>query len=279
MALVYPRHLNWFNPVARRSLEITGGMLSRASLDAIAAWPFFITRWQARFVHGFPPASPILYLFQVPPAKLRRRLDRLSPPLCFVGHTHRLELVAADGRTVTRSDFPDRPVRPRSTAALHRQCRQRGPASRRQPGGQIRHLGPGGRPPRTLPRRLSLWCGGGKDPPRRPARNPRLAAATMKRIAKYPVFASLGRGGMAQVFLVRVPVIERLAALKRLAPHPHLRHLLGDRRLRRMFRREAATLGGLAHPNVMSVLGLRRTRRRAALPHGLPQPQPGQHHR
>ena len=75
----------------------------------------------------------------------------------------------------------------------------------------------------------------------------------MKVIGRYPVIDALGRGIMARVFLVRVPVIGRLAAAKRLTPHPHLTALLGARTLHERFVHEAATLGSLQHPNISEV--------------------------
>ena len=75
----------------------------------------------------------------------------------------------------------------------------------------------------------------------------------MKRIGRYPVVDALGRGLMAQVFLVRIPVINRPAALKRLAPHAHLVQLLGGDRLRALFLKEAVTLGRLQHAHICEV--------------------------
>jgi serine/threonine-protein kinase len=75
----------------------------------------------------------------------------------------------------------------------------------------------------------------------------------MKRIGKYIIRGLLGRGGMGKVFLVEIPPIGQIAALKLLDPHPVLVSLLGVERLREQFLAEAVTLAGLQHPNIVAI--------------------------
>ena len=49
----------------------------------------------------------------------------------------------------------------------------------------------------------------------------------MGMIGRYEVRGLLGRGGMSLVYKVRLPVIEKIMALKLLHPHPLLLELLG----------------------------------------------------
>lgn len=89
--------LKWFNFMARRSLEKTLAMLSTESLAYIRALPFSRLINESRFVHGFPPDSARTYLFEVPDSHLRQTLETMAERICFVGHTHDLELIRYDG--------------------------------------------------------------------------------------------------------------------------------------------------------------------------------------
>ncbi len=102
MAVCNPIHLNWFNPLARQSLEKTITMLSPSSLDYIRNLPTYILLSGYRFVHGFPPNSPQVYLFQKSAAELRQAFEAMTETICFVGHTHDLEIIRYDGRQVDR---------------------------------------------------------------------------------------------------------------------------------------------------------------------------------
>ncbi len=75
----------------------------------------------------------------------------------------------------------------------------------------------------------------------------------MKQIGRYPVIDALGRGIMARVFLVRIPVIGRPAAAKCLMPIEPLPALLGPGVLYDRFVDEAAILGGLQHPHICEI--------------------------
>lgn len=104
-----PRHMEWFNPEARRSLERTRVMLSRGSLDFIGSRPRFLTYSGCRFVHGFPPNSLTTYLFQVTGDRLRTAFADFPETCCFVGHTHELILVDFNNADPTQCSLQEGP--------------------------------------------------------------------------------------------------------------------------------------------------------------------------
>jgi diadenosine tetraphosphatase ApaH/serine/threonine PP2A family protein phosphatase len=102
LALLQPNQIKWFNPLARTSLEMTRAALSPEALAIIACWPRSLQRHGARFVHGFPPDRIKMYLFQAREDHFRRAFTTTVERICFVGHTHELELVAFDGGEIER---------------------------------------------------------------------------------------------------------------------------------------------------------------------------------
>jgi len=96
-------HLEWFNPVARKSLQKTISLLSNESINFICRMKFFKIFNGYRFVHGFPPDSATTYLFQISEEKLRDTFEEMREKICFVGHTHELEIIGFDGKTITRT--------------------------------------------------------------------------------------------------------------------------------------------------------------------------------
>jgi diadenosine tetraphosphatase ApaH/serine/threonine PP2A family protein phosphatase len=107
LAAKKPGFLGWFNPTARTSLTMTLRMLSAESMAFIAGLPNFRVIHGCRLVHGFPPDSPTLYLFQVSPEVQQKTLRDLPERICFVGHTHVLGLIRHDGRTLADVAFKE----------------------------------------------------------------------------------------------------------------------------------------------------------------------------
>jgi len=103
LGIADPTYLSWFNKSALRSLEINREMLSPQSLTYIQTLEPAFVFGECLFVHGFPPDSITTYLFQVSDIKLKTVLTSLAHELCFVGHTHDLELVHFDGQSVRRT--------------------------------------------------------------------------------------------------------------------------------------------------------------------------------
>ena len=110
LAALDPSHLSWFNPRARRSLELTLPKLSTASMDFIRRLPRSLILEGCRFVHGFPPESARTYLFQKSEFELLAAFHQMAERLCFVGHTHDLEIVQFDGAQVQRRPLPPGPT-------------------------------------------------------------------------------------------------------------------------------------------------------------------------
>ena len=91
-----PGFLGWFNPLARRSLAMTFERLSPDSLSFIKQLPTHLSAHGLRMVHGFPPDSPTLYMFQIESRQKRKILMSLPERVCLVGHTHVLAIAACD---------------------------------------------------------------------------------------------------------------------------------------------------------------------------------------
>lgn len=110
-AINEPGFLGWFNAAARQSLDWTRTALSAESIDLIRELPAQRSAANCRFVHGFPPDSPTVYLFH---ADARRKLSALAAipeRFCFVGHTHVLALFASDGHALTEYECQEGAIR------------------------------------------------------------------------------------------------------------------------------------------------------------------------
>jgi len=103
LAAVESHYLQWFNPQARVSLKQNIAALSQQSIDYIRGFGRSLVRHGCRFVHGFPPASPILYQFAVHARRITTVFREASEPVCFTGHTHELEIITWDGSTWARA--------------------------------------------------------------------------------------------------------------------------------------------------------------------------------
>ncbi|MBU0992992.1 MAG: protein kinase [Proteobacteria bacterium] len=63
---------------------------------------------------------------------------------------------------------------------------------------------------------------------------------------------------MGKVFKIEYPVTGKIAALKLLDPNPFLLSLLGKEDIEEMFTREAVTMAGIRHPNIVDILDFDR---------------------
>jgi predicted phosphodiesterase len=102
-AAIDRKALNWFNPLAQVSLKATVTMLSRESLEFISRLPTSLVTAGCRYVHGYPPDCFKTYLFRKASNALQKTLEEMEESVCFVGHTHDLEIITYDGHTVERS--------------------------------------------------------------------------------------------------------------------------------------------------------------------------------
>jgi predicted phosphodiesterase len=102
MAMLKPSFSSWFNPIAKESLRKTRKMLNASAMDQISRFPHFKIYRQCRLVHGFPPDLSRMYLFQASEEKLLATFQRMPESICFLGHTHQLELIEYDGKGIRR---------------------------------------------------------------------------------------------------------------------------------------------------------------------------------
>ena len=100
-------YLNWFNPAARKSLIKTRDKLSKASIRHISQLEPFIISDDCRFVHGFPPDSPLIYMYQVSEGRKQEVFEEMTEKLCFIGHTHTLEIIGYDGQDIQYESLPE----------------------------------------------------------------------------------------------------------------------------------------------------------------------------
>ncbi|MGB5985569.1 MAG: metallophosphoesterase family protein [Desulfobacterales bacterium] len=98
-----PKFINWFNPQAREAVQQTLKELTPRTQAYCRDLPRFLILNGARLVHGFPPRSPTLYLFQIRDRRLEAYFRAAQQALVFVGHTHLLNLVAFDGQKVNQT--------------------------------------------------------------------------------------------------------------------------------------------------------------------------------
>ena len=105
--LSFASRLAWFNPVARRALDITRTLVSAKTLAYLATLPDHLVADGLRFVHGAPPKAINTYLFELDEDELVG-LFRLYPErLCFAGHTHDLKLYTLRGETAENRRFEE----------------------------------------------------------------------------------------------------------------------------------------------------------------------------
>lgn len=103
LAVINQKYLSLFNPLARKSLLRTIELLSEETINFISGLEPFLIRYECRFVHGFPPDSAAMYLFHVSEDELLLTFKQMKERICFLGHTHRLEIIDFNGQTVTHA--------------------------------------------------------------------------------------------------------------------------------------------------------------------------------
>ena len=97
LAVVNSNYLSWFNPNARMSIEKTFAMLSDESLQHICKLRAYLVDHNCRHVHGIPPDSITTYQFEISEDEFTYILCRMRESICFIGHTHILEMIEFDG--------------------------------------------------------------------------------------------------------------------------------------------------------------------------------------
>ena len=103
LAIVQPKYQDSMNLSARRSLLITQKLISGHTLNYMKGLKASFVFHGSLCVHGCPPDSVITYLFRVSRAKLKEIFLSMKEKICFVGHTHDLEITQFDGKEITRT--------------------------------------------------------------------------------------------------------------------------------------------------------------------------------
>lgn len=103
LAVVDPSCLYAMSPIARRSLILTEELISRDTLDYINGLKPSNIFHGSLCVHGCPPNSIITYLFDASKMQLERVFAAMKHRICFVGHTHELEIIGFDGEEISRT--------------------------------------------------------------------------------------------------------------------------------------------------------------------------------
>lgn len=98
-----PGYLDWFNPLARKTHLLTEDSLSQSSLDYCRSLEMNMIIEGCLCVHGCPPDSALTYIFEPSDRAMIRIFRGMDQKICFVGHTHRLEIISFNGGKVERS--------------------------------------------------------------------------------------------------------------------------------------------------------------------------------
>jgi len=110
LAINKPKFLGWFNTNARISLEKTKRLISQSTIDYISKLSYCMILNNCRFVHGFPPGSATIYLFELTERKIKNMFAKMHEWVCFVGHTHLLEIIVYDGENIYKRPLEEEDV-------------------------------------------------------------------------------------------------------------------------------------------------------------------------
>jgi predicted phosphodiesterase len=111
LALADDAYLAWFNQLAQKSLVLTRDCLSQESIDYCSTLPMNRVVEGCLCVHGCPPDSAMTYIFEPSHYELGLIMDSLDQDICFIGHTHLLELYRYDGRKIHQSELGEDKIR------------------------------------------------------------------------------------------------------------------------------------------------------------------------
>lgn len=103
LGIVRPEFLRWFNESARKSIMITEELISDETRDWLGGLPASLVFQGGLFVHGLPPDSITKYLFEANDSDLEILFEQTAQQICFVGHTHTLELITFEDGLVVHS--------------------------------------------------------------------------------------------------------------------------------------------------------------------------------
>jgi predicted phosphodiesterase len=99
LAVLDDRVRSWFKNDAAKAIDHTIMSLSEDSKTFIQTMAYNLSLHNCGFVHGFPPDSVRFYIHQIDEGRFLKTFDAMTESICFVGHTHKLNLVyPGDGR-------------------------------------------------------------------------------------------------------------------------------------------------------------------------------------
>ena len=102
LALSSAAYFSRLNDSTKKSLLITKSLLTEESIRYLKTLPDTVSAHGARLVHGCPPASVTVYLYDSSDRMLEKLFNAFPERICFVGHTHNLVLFGFDGSEVSR---------------------------------------------------------------------------------------------------------------------------------------------------------------------------------
>ncbi len=106
LALKSEQYFSRLNEVTQQSIIITQRLLSADSMKFLRNLPPVKSFCGGRFVHGCPPESSTVYLFDPSEKMLRKLAVSFPESVCFVGHTHNLSQFEIN-RNKIRKKTPD----------------------------------------------------------------------------------------------------------------------------------------------------------------------------
>lgn len=99
LGLIRPEYRGWFNPQALKALMATANLVGEAEMTLMRSLPVYLDLDGCRMVHGAPPDSVTTYIFELDDGQIPLALDQAGCRVCFIGHTHELDLISEqDGR-------------------------------------------------------------------------------------------------------------------------------------------------------------------------------------
>jgi predicted phosphodiesterase len=106
-ALFSREAFDYMNYIARDAIKRNADSMSQESLDFLKNLPDFYVENNLYFVHGFPPASVFVYLFELSNESLLHRMSQIDSQIVFCGHTHVAEFIQLDNKRVVSARLPD----------------------------------------------------------------------------------------------------------------------------------------------------------------------------
>ncbi|MBU3948212.1 MAG: metallophosphatase family protein [Proteobacteria bacterium] len=100
LGIINREYLSRFNPAAYRSMLITIDMLNDESMHFVNKLETSLVSYSSRFVHGFPPESPTIYMIELDTKGIQDAYAKYEERICFIGHTHSLRIIESDGNSI-----------------------------------------------------------------------------------------------------------------------------------------------------------------------------------